>query len=115
MEHHDVNALSVQFEPILGDQAANQEKILKLIEDAYAQDRTINLIVLPEMSVTGPISDRVESVKKAAEKVGGKTTAFFSAIAQKYKTDVYKRQAFQFHVELSSPLSKRLRTFQTEV
>ncbi|MBC5747779.1 nitrilase [Dysosmobacter sp. NSJ-60] len=88
LEHHDVNALSVQFEPILGDQAANQEKILKLIEDAYAQDRTINLIVLPEMSVTGPISDRVESVKKAAEKVGGKTTAFFSAIAQKYKTAV---------------------------
>ena len=78
----------MQFEPILGDQAANQEKILKLIEDAYAQDRTINLIVLPEMSVTGPISDRVESVKKAAEKVGGKTTAFFSAIAQKYKTAV---------------------------
>ena len=87
-EHHDVNALSVQFEPVLGDRAANERKIQQLIGEAYAQDRTINLIVLPEMSLTGPIAGRADLVRENAEAVGGQTTKFFAELAREYRAVV---------------------------
>lgn len=82
----EVNALALQYEPALGDREANQEKLLQLIGDAWEKNRTINLMVLPELPLTGPIAGDASLAEQAAEELEGKSFRFFSAIAGKYRS-----------------------------
>ena len=84
---HDVNALSVQFTPKAGKVRYNKAKIAELAEEAWQRNRLVNLIILPEMSLTGPVAD-AEQAAAAAEKIGGPSTRFFAKLAKQYRAAV---------------------------
>lgn len=89
-EQKNVNALAVQYTPVPGDKKANQEKIKALIKQKIDKSgKPLNLIVLPELSTTGP-SELLENDKIASysESENGETTQFMKQLAQKYKAAI---------------------------
>ncbi|KUO75699.1 MAG: nitrilase [Clostridia bacterium BRH_c25] len=87
----EVTAISLQYEPVIGKKQENMDKIKKLIADAQVKaeesGKKIDLFVLPEMSVTGPISDG-KTIGESAEKLTGDTVMFFKGIAKDNNTHI---------------------------
>lgn len=88
---HDVTAAALQYEPVLGDKSANMAKIEKLVGQSVAeatkQGKKLNLIVLPELSATGPMTDKAK-VQKLAEPISGSLVNSFKEIAKNNQTHV---------------------------
>ncbi|WP_236860053.1 nitrilase-related carbon-nitrogen hydrolase [Candidatus Formimonas warabiya] len=88
---HDVTAVALQYEPVLGDKNANMAKIGQLIEqsvnEAKNQGKTVDLIVLPELSATGPLSDKGK-VQQLAEPMDGSLVAGFKELAKNNQTHI---------------------------
>ncbi|MEL7563789.1 MAG: nitrilase-related carbon-nitrogen hydrolase [Dehalobacterium sp.] len=88
---HDVTAITLQYEPVIGKKEANMAKIKNLIEqsmnEAKNQGKSLDLIVLPELSATGPMSDKVQ-VQKLAEPINGSLVASFKEIAKNNQTHI---------------------------
>ncbi|WP_235851559.1 nitrilase-related carbon-nitrogen hydrolase [Heyndrickxia camelliae] len=84
---HKVVAAALQYEPVMGNKAKNKEKVTSLIEDAKKQDANLNLVVLPELSLTGPI-DNKKDAKSFAESADGETVQFFEDLAKKYQVSI---------------------------
>jgi len=86
---HDVNAAALQYEPVLGDKEANLAKISQLLAGSAAaaadQGQTLDLVVLPELSATGPTSDRAK-IAQWAEPLSGGLVASFKELAKQYQT-----------------------------
>ncbi|PYZ97670.1 nitrilase [Alteribacter lacisalsi] len=83
----DIYAAAVQYEPVLGDKEANLKKIRRLVTEK-AEDG-VQLIVLPELSLTGP----VETVKKQgilsfAETDDGYTAGEMKRLAKEVKAHI---------------------------
>lgn len=87
VESRNIEALSVQFEPRLGDIRFNKMKIRTFVDKACQDNRMINLIVMPEMSLIGPMDDCRDIVRNA-EPLGESTTEFFASIARRYNCNV---------------------------
>lgn len=89
---HDVVAASLQYAPV-GDKATNRKKIEQLLRDAKKQatdkGKSLNLVVLPELSLTGPVDNlSIKVIKAFSEKADGATFAYMSALAREYKTSI---------------------------
>lgn len=90
-ESHKVNATALQYEPEIGDKEENMDTIDGLVEDSISQaeekGKDLNLIVLPELSVTGPIGDLNKGkIRKLAETTEGNTTSEMKEIAAENET-----------------------------
>ncbi|MFB4164014.1 nitrilase-related carbon-nitrogen hydrolase [Alteribacillus sp. JSM 102045] len=87
-ESQDIDAAALQYEPIIGDKEKNKKKISKLVGQAASED-DIDLIVLPEMSLTGPVDEKQNyNLRKIAEKEQGETQEYMASLAEKYNTAI---------------------------
>jgi predicted amidohydrolase len=86
---HEIHAASLQYEPVLENKEKNKQKISKLLEHAKKKNNSLNLVVLPELSLTGPVdrSDRNE-IRELAEPSQGESTQFITKLAKKYKVSI---------------------------
>lgn len=75
-----IEALSVQYEPT-GNINDNKAKIEHIVEDAFKDNRMINLIALPEMSLLGPLESAEDYIKNA-EALEGPTMEFLAEMAK---------------------------------
>ncbi len=70
----------LQYDIVFGDKKSNQEKILSLIGDDH-----FDLLVFPELALTGYfMSSREETKRLAEEPVNGETCRFFREIAREH-------------------------------
>lgn len=82
-------AAALQYEPVLGIKATNKEKIAALIQEAKAKNPNLNLVVLPELSLTGPVDGlNNNEIKALAEKADGESTKYFASLAKKYNVSI---------------------------
>jgi protein N-terminal amidase len=73
----------IQFCPELRNVKANIAKVEKLLEN-YIEENKIDVIVLPEMALTGYIFDNVDDVRQYLEEYNkGLTYEFCSKIAKR--------------------------------
>lgn len=84
---HELRAGLVQYEPVVGDKTANKAKVARLIsaavEQARQENNSLDIIVLPELSLTGPVEDQsIAAVKSLAEPADGGIAAFMAELAQ---------------------------------
>jgi len=92
-ESHQVTATALQYEPEVGNKNKNMKKINRLVDNAISQaeekEKTLDLVVLPELSVTGPMKNlNVGEIKKLAETLQGKTTSAMKDIAEEHQTAI---------------------------
>ncbi|PKG24793.1 nitrilase [Niallia nealsonii] len=86
---HDVVAAALQYEPVIGNKEKNKEKIERLIKEAKLKDSKLNLVVLPELSSTGPVNNlHKNEIKKLAEEANGETTQFIAKLAKEYQVSI---------------------------
>lgn len=86
-ESKKVNAASLQYTPVIGDKEANKDKVAKLIEEEASS--STDLIVLPELSFTGPVSDEnINSIYSLSEKEKGKTYQFMAKLAKSHELNI---------------------------
>jgi predicted amidohydrolase len=86
---HEVVAAALQYEPIIGDKEKNKEKIKKLIKQAKKEDNDLNLVVLPELSLTGPVDGKSKNeVEALAEDPKEDTAMFMSNLAKEYQLSI---------------------------
>ncbi len=80
---HDVTAAALQYEPVIGDKDANLANIETLITNAKTKNPALSLVVLPELSVTGPVSRLpVSLITTLAEPAGGSTFSTMARLAK---------------------------------
>jgi len=92
-ESHNVDATALQYEPAVGNKAENMKTINRLVDDAVSQaedkGEDLNLVVLPELSATGPVDElNVGEIKKLAETTEGRTTGAMKQIAKQQETAI---------------------------
>ena len=81
---HEVTAAALQYAPVVGDKAANYAKIARLVAEAKAAHVDLKLVVLPELSATGPVDSLSgEQIQRLAESGQGETVAFMRELARK--------------------------------
>jgi protein N-terminal amidase len=79
----EFKVILVQFCPTPRDIKANITKVEKLLSK-YNEDDKIDVIVLPEMALTGYIFDNVDDIKPCLEEYNkGLTFDFCSSIAKR--------------------------------
>ena len=84
-----INALIIQFHPIERDTKGNISKIEKLLED-YTDNDKIDILLFPEMALTGYIFDSVDDIKDYLEEYNkGTTFDFCSSLAKKLNCYVF--------------------------
>ncbi|EOD01577.1 nitrilase-related carbon-nitrogen hydrolase [Caldisalinibacter kiritimatiensis] len=87
-ESKHVTASVLQYKPVIGDKDANMRKVKTLIKKAIkTQKNHIDLFVLPELSITGPITNK-EDAYNLAEELDGQTVNFFKDLATKNNTHI---------------------------
>ncbi|QDR79700.1 nitrilase-related carbon-nitrogen hydrolase [Sporomusa termitida] len=84
---HDLRAGIVQYEPVVGDKTANKAKVARLIsaavEQARRENNSLDIIVLPELSLTGPMDKQsIAAVKSLAEPADGGSAGFMAELAK---------------------------------
>ncbi|MET1030989.1 nitrilase-related carbon-nitrogen hydrolase [Domibacillus tundrae] len=86
---HKVTAAALQYEPVLGNKEKNKQKIVQLIQQAKDKNPHLNLVVLPELSLTGPVEGlKKKNVKRMAETPEGETAQFFTDLAKQYQVSI---------------------------
>lgn len=83
-EQKDIKALTLQYSPVKNDKKANRKKIDDLIS---ANNEKVNLIVLPELSLTD-LPDTKNAALKIAEVLSGETVSYYKSIASAKKAYV---------------------------
>ncbi|UFJ41734.1 nitrilase [Brevibacillus humidisoli] len=92
-ESKHLTVAAVQYEPVIGDKQANLAQIERLIRfastKAAAQSSKLNLVVLPELSVTGP-ADRLSPNQCASlsETSSGTSVSFVGQLAIQYQVSI---------------------------
>lgn len=84
---HDINAGILQYEPVIGDKASNKAKVARLIaasvEQARQKNKSLDIIVLPELSLTGPMDNQsTAAVELFAETASGDIAGFMAKLAR---------------------------------
>jgi predicted amidohydrolase len=86
---HHIVASALQYEPVLGNKEKNKEKIVRLINQAKNENADLNLVVLPELSLTGPVDGlKKKDINALAEVLEGESTQFFTEIAKTYEVAI---------------------------
>lgn len=86
---HEIVAAAVQYEPVLGNKEKNKEKIVSLIKQAKIENSKLNLVVLPELSLTGPVHEtNKKDIEALAEDTDGETVQFIAGLAKEYKVSI---------------------------
>ncbi|AOT73158.1 nitrilase [Geosporobacter ferrireducens] len=84
-DSHDITAAVIQYEPVIGNKDENLDKISTLLQKSLQEGKqkgkAVQLVVLPELSATGPIKE-LDTIKNAAEDLDGTTVKFFEKIAK---------------------------------
>ncbi|MFG6150229.1 carbon-nitrogen hydrolase family protein [Halobacillus sp. B23F22_1] len=81
--------MALQYSPKLSDKKTNQKKVSKLIEEEVSTSKETDLIVLPELSFTGPVTDKgINSIYSLSEKDQGNTYQFISQLAKKHNINI---------------------------
>ncbi len=85
----EIKALALQYEPVAGDRAQNLKTVETLLTQAIQKNGQVNLVVLPELSLTGP-ADLVgaDKLKGVAEPVGGAFFEKMQALAKQHATAI---------------------------
>ena len=85
-----VRAVALQYEPVIGDIRENRSVVEDLLQAALAGDENSKpkqtLVVLPELSLTGPIP--TATVAQHAEDLHGETATWFGELAARYRAYV---------------------------
>lgn len=85
----NVDALALQYQVVKNDKSENMDKITQILsakEKKHVKDKQKpQLVVLPELSLTGIINTPDEA-NKLAEDLTGNTVAFFKSMALKFNT-----------------------------
>ncbi len=85
----EIVAAPLQYEPIIGDKEKNKRKISKLLKEAKSQNQDLNLVVLPELSLTGPVDGKeVTEIESLAEDLNGESVSFISQLAKEYQVSI---------------------------
>ncbi len=81
---NDITAAALQYEPVIGDKEANTTIIKELINDALIkaekEGTKLDLIVLPELALTGPVAE-LNEINIFAETLDGATVKTFKELA----------------------------------
>jgi len=83
---HDVTAALLQYEPVIGDKEANLSKVKQLLANTKNSQKPVDIVVLPELSLTGPVYDDASLAKKLAEDMDGETVKAFKDLAISHNT-----------------------------
>ncbi len=75
----------VNFDPVYGNKELNKQKMTEIIENAYSSNTDI--IVFPEMALTGYASSEDSMPASLAETKDGESAKYFYSLASKY--DMY--------------------------
>ncbi|UOQ92385.1 nitrilase [Halobacillus shinanisalinarum] len=79
---HHVNVAALQYEPVALDKAKNMEKVSHLIEQATRENQSLDLVVLPETSLIGPVDKKSKKdIRSLAETEQGQTKKFMADLA----------------------------------
>ncbi|TCP28835.1 putative amidohydrolase [Scopulibacillus darangshiensis] len=82
----NVTALAVQYTPV-SDKEANMARVRELITRAVEEsDNPVKLIVLPELSFTGPVTDQF--AHQLSETNHGMSYEFVSELAKRFNTSI---------------------------
>ncbi|MGP4077648.1 nitrilase-related carbon-nitrogen hydrolase [Halobacillus sp. K22] len=77
----DIKAAAIQYEPDIGNKGSNLEKVKELIQQKVEKD--VNLIVLPELSLIGPVHARKkQDIHAYAETDDGRTVKEMKKLAK---------------------------------
>jgi predicted amidohydrolase len=71
----------IQYSPVWEDKEANKQKISELLN---AKETDVDLLIFPEMTLTGFTMQSEEF----AEKIEGESFAYFSSLAKKFECDI---------------------------
>lgn len=79
---HEVTAAVLQYEPVAGDKVSNRKAVARLadevVEKARQKGLKLDMLVLPELSFTGPVDTlTVEEIRALAEPTAGEKTGVF--------------------------------------
>ncbi|SFD00054.1 Predicted amidohydrolase [Bacillus sp. OV322] len=86
---HDIVAAALQYEPVMGGKEENKVKIEGLIKQAKIKNPKLDLVVLPELSLTGPVNGMSKkNIELLGEESTGVTARFFADIAQRYHVSI---------------------------
>ncbi|MGI6126634.1 MAG: nitrilase-related carbon-nitrogen hydrolase [Planifilum sp.] len=84
-----IAAAALQYTPCIGDKGANLAKIEGLLEETAFPETGERLIVLPELSLTGPVSHLPkEQIRRWAETEAGSTLREMGRLARRYRASV---------------------------
>lgn len=82
----DISALALQYNVDTSSKTENMSKVDNIIQEKMDNsDKDINLVVLPELSLTGLVSDK-STAESLAEDMNGQTVEYFQKLAKKYNT-----------------------------
>lgn len=85
----NIVATPLQYEPAIGEKEKNKEKVVNLIKQAKSENPDLNLVVLPELSLTGPVTGmKKQDINLLAEGSDGETAQFFIKLAQQYDISI---------------------------
>ncbi|NGQ94976.1 nitrilase [Brevibacillus sp. SYP-B805] len=92
-ESKNLTVAVLQYEPVIGDKQANLAKIQHLIrlasQQAKAQSAKLDLLVLPELSTTGPLDGlSVEKCFELSETSSGTSVSFMGQLAVTYQVSI---------------------------
>ncbi|WRU97710.1 nitrilase-related carbon-nitrogen hydrolase (plasmid) [Priestia filamentosa] len=86
---HEVVAASLQYTPVIGDKEKNKRKIEDLLSQAKKKNKELNLVVLPELSLTGPMDGKSKKeIQVLAEEENGETSQYMIELAKQYKVTI---------------------------
>ncbi|PLR76341.1 nitrilase [Bacillus sp. V3-13] len=86
---HEIVAAALQYEPVTGNKEKNKEKIVSLIQQAKNNNADLNLVVLPELSLTGPVDGmKKKDIKAFAETSNGESAQFIAELAKQFQVSI---------------------------
>ncbi len=82
----NISALALQYDVDSSSKSTIMSKVDGIIQQKFSQsDKKINLVVFPELSLTGLVSDK-RMAESLAEDMNGQTVEYFQKLAKKYNT-----------------------------
>ncbi|RIW38806.1 nitrilase [Bacillus salacetis] len=86
---HKVTAAALQYEPLIGNKESNKEKIKDLIKGAKRKNPDLNMVVLPELSLTGPVDGlKKKAIKALAETADGESEEFIADLSRQFDISI---------------------------
>ena len=96
LDEHSLNVVVVQYYPEFNKIDENIKK-LEIMLEKYKRSHLIDLIVFPEMALTGYVFDSLNEIQNSLEEYNnGKTFDFCSKISKKLNISLYRLNCYVF-------------------